>query len=797
MSDIGQFIGDNISLVKKPLRYLGGEYNASYKPFFNEPADGVNVVLAFPDTYEIGMSHMGIRLLYSILNSENNISCDRAYFPYPDMFASMKEHGIPMFSIEQRRPLEEFDIIGFSIQYELCYATMLQMLKYGNVGLRSLNRRECEPFVVAGGPVVSNPEPVAEFMDVIFIGDAEDTLPAFADIVRRGRAAGKTRKEILRETALSIPSAYVPAFYSCRFDADGKYMETVPLEKGIPRRIRKNLIDVTACSYPEKVIVPNVEIVHNRVSLEIMRGCVHGCRFCHAGYFYRPKREKNADALIEAAKNMLESSGFSEISLSSLSSVDYSQLVNVMKGIGAYSTKRNISIELPSSRLDNIDDELLRELSSVKKGGLTIAPEAGTQRMRDVVNKNLSDEDIKKAIDLAAVHRWNGVKLYFMVGLPTETPEDLDGIARILNYAASKRLKVRASVSVFTPKVHTPFQWEKQLQGEQLRNTYAHIAKLTNKKVKLSWRDEYLSYLEGLFSRADRRISDVLEDAVSEGICLDGWSEYFDKAAWMRILEKHGYNGECPQYAGPDDPLPWDIVDTGIDNDFFRSEREKAYAGETTPDCSLFCSACGVCGSGPALSLSDSPGILPGPGHEDDTAGDEIKMRIYFSRGKDMKYLSQKDLIGVVTSSLRRSGLDLAFSKGFSPHPKLSFCNPAPLGVETSNDFFEIELKRYKKMNLDTINSFFPSGFEIIRLEEVAKGDKISSFFMETASFAFFPRTIPEIEGVMSSDVRGASLYMKYDTRKVSLRKINEALYGEDFRRYDIHGVKREMIEKE
>ncbi len=800
MTTIREFLDSYVSTVEKPLRYLGREFGAEYKAMFTSPDEGLNTVLCFPDTYEIGMSHLGVRILYSLLNNHSSIMCDRAYFPYPDMLVLMDKHSIPMFSLEQQQPLSAFDAVGFSVQYEMSYPTILQMLKKGGITVLSDQRGEDEPFILAGGPVISNPEIIAPFVDIVFIGEAEHGYIQLLETIRNGRIKKQSREQILRSVT-EIPGVYVPRFYRPEYDGNGRL--TAITVDGAPARVQRRIEDLSQCPLPDRLIVPTVDIVHNRVSLEIMRGCARGCRFCHAGYYYRPLRERSCDGLIGTAEKILKQSGYNELSLLSLSSIDYSCISGLMQGIKAYADNERISLSLPSSRIDKLSDEVLAGIQDIKKTGLTIAPEAGTQRLRDVINKNISDEEIYAVIDTAYRRGWNTIKLYFMIGLPTETQADYDGIVEMLNRIARPGKKVNVTLSLFTPKPHTPFEREKQMSGAEYKAACQYIKSKVKRSVRISWRDEFITFLEGLFSRGDRRLAPLLTDAVDSEIFLDGWDEYIRKDTWRVLLEKHGITDAWLAERGNDEVLPWSMIDPLLTGAFLRSEREKAYRGELTPDCSTACSGCGSCGG--SLTISE-------PEKKNDIQKDpvvtakKINYRIYFSRDGVMKYLSQKDAINCIEFSLRRAGLPLAYTEGFSPHPKLSFCNPAPVGVRTVNDHFDIECTDTITATPAELSAFFPEGMTINAVGEC----KNEALFIETISFKSTEQSLRSltaeamsfvdnngktqyINGIETVTFNGGRISMRFDNRKTSIKKIMLYLGG-DHPRYDLHDTARESI---
>jgi len=806
---VDSLLEKDILAVQKPLRYLGGEYLAARKPFFSSPEEGLNVVLAFPDTYEVGMSHLGLKILYSLLNKRDSFMCDRVFAPYPDMKALMEEKGVALFALESRKFLRDFDVVGFSLQYELSFSTLLAMLKLSQITVRSALRRDEEPFIAAGGPVASNPEPLADFVDLFFIGDAEESFPEALEIIRRGRCENRSRREIIREIACNVPGVYAPLLYT-QTEAGGRYYRLEPVGKGIPAKVRRRVADLSRFPVPDTVPVPPTEVVHHRISLEVMRGCSRGCRFCHAGFFYRPKRERQAADLCGSAVSLLSSTGFTAISLASLSTSDYSEVLPLARALREYTSPRHIATEIPSSRLDSLDEALLREISSVKRGGLTLAPEAGTQRLRDVINKNITDQDIRQSLDKARALGWRAVKLYFMIGLPTETDEDLDGIAGLVNRLVGEKWAVRVSLSVFVPKPHTPFQWEEPLWGEELSRRYSYIYNKISRKAKVSWRSPLTALLEGIFSRGGRNLTPLLEAALEEGVYLDGWDEYLKKETWKSLVGRFVSVEEEMAEIDEEASLPWDIIDIGVRRSYLLAERSKAYKGEVTPPCTEECRKCGVCDDEirvrEAEPFSGSETMIP---PKEPTEAVRLKYRFWFRRTGTMRFLSQKDLILVIQASFMRAGVPMLFSEGFSPHPRLSFCQPAPLGIAVENDFFEGELTAPLEQGPEELSSCFPEGMEIIRADEVTDGSKANEFVLETVSFGITERRAERfsaqewvyfdekkekyvtIKGIKEKVREESRLLVTYDNREASLKKVTRYLLEGEEKPYPLNDIIR------
>lgn len=590
--------------VQKPGRYSGGEINSVIKD--KEKVD-VRFAFCFPDTYEIGMSHLGMKILYSQFNSREDIWCERVFAPWPDFEEAMRKNNIPLFALESRDSIKDFDFIGFTLQYEMCYTNVLNMLDLAGLPVRSEDRGELSPLVVAGGPCCCNAEPLADFIDLFFLGEGEEVDLEVIDLYKEFKKKGGSKAEFLRAAA-KIEGVYVPSLYDVCYNEDGTVKAVTPKD-GAPETVKKRIIkDMNKVFYPDKFVVPFIEIVHDRAVQEIFRGCIRGCRFCQAGFIYRPVREKSADTINRQAKALCESTGYDEISMSSLSTSDYTELEPLLNKMLCWTEPNEISLALPSLRVDNFSKELLEKINHVRKSGLTFAPEAGTQRLRDVINKNVTEEEIFRTCKTAFEGGYTAVKLYFMLGLPTETDEDLEGIAALgqkiidLFYSLPERPKgkspsVSISVSTFVPKPFTPFQFEPQIGKEEIERRQRHL-KYSNKnrRVNISWHDSSTSLLEGAFARGDRRLGRVIEAAFKKGCRFDSWNEFFKPELWEEAFREIGlspefYVGRKREY---DEINPWDHLDYGVTKKFLIKENELAHNAVTTPNCREKCAGCGA-----------------------------------------------------------------------------------------------------------------------------------------------------------------------------------------------------------
>ena len=591
--------------VQKPGRYVGGELNEVIK---NKRDVEVRFAFCFPDTYEVGMSHLGMKILYSQFNSVPYIWCERVFAPWVDMEEEMVKNHIPLYALESGDPLSDFDFIGFTLQYELSYTNMLNMLKLGEVPVTTEARgNELKHIVVAGGPCACNPEPIADFVDLFFIGEGEEVDLEVMELFRQCKKEGADKREFLRRCA-QIEGVYVPSLYEVAYHEDGTIKSFVPKD-GAPAVVHKRLmLDMDKSYYPDNFVVPMVEIVHDRAVQEIFRGCIRGCRFCQAGFIYRPVREKSPDTINAQCRALCENTGYDEVSLSSLSSSDYSQIVPLLEKLTEWSGEEKVSLSLPSLRVDGFTDEIMNKIKTVRKSGLTFAPEAGSQRMRDVINKNVQHDELLQTCATAFAGGWTTVKLYFMIGLPTETMDDVAAIAQLgqdvvdtyyhtPNHAKGKSVRVTVSASSFVPKPFTPFQWEPQDTISQLHEKQEHIKKsITTKKVQFNYHDADTSFLEAVFARGDRKLCRVMALACERGFHFDGWNDCFSLEKWMALFEECGIDPAF--YANRrrsfDEILPWDHIDYGVEKRFLQKECQKAYENTTTPHCRLKCSGCGA-----------------------------------------------------------------------------------------------------------------------------------------------------------------------------------------------------------
>ncbi len=607
-------LSDEILLkIEKPARYIGGEVNSVMK---NKDQVDIRFVMCFPDVYEIGMSHLGIQILYDMFNRREDVWCERVYSPWLDLDKVMREKNIPLFALESQEPVREFDFLGITIQFEMCYTNILQVLELSHIPLHAKDRTEADPIVIGGGPCTYNPEPLAEFFDIFYMGEGETVYDELLDAYKDWKGSGKSRREFL-ERAARVKGLYVPGFYDVEYNEDGTLKAFAPNNAHAPATVKKQVVmDVTDCPYPMKPVVPFIKATQDRVVLEIQRGCIRGCRFCQAGMIYRPTRERNVDKLKEYARTMLKNTGHEEISLSSLSSSDYSELKELVIFLIDEFKDKGINISLPSLRIDAFSLDVMSKVQDIRKSSLTFAPEAGSQRMRNVINKGLTEEDILSGAGQAFEGGWNKVKLYFMLGLPTEAEEDMREIAWLSDRVARRyyeipkeqrngKCQITASSSFFVPKPFTPFQWATMFPAEEYMRRASVVkeefnAQLNRKSLKYNWHDAQTTVLEGVMARGDRKVGAVIEEAYRLGCLFDSWTESFRNDLWMQAFKNTGieisfYN---LRQRDADELFPWDFIDIGVSRRFLRKEWERAMNAEVTPNCRMQCSGCGAAAFG-------------------------------------------------------------------------------------------------------------------------------------------------------------------------------------------------------
>ena len=821
-----------LSSVSKPSRYIGKEWNAVSSDNKKNP---LRFLLAFPDTYEIGMSHLGMRILYNLLNKEKDICAERVFAPARDYTEQLKENGLPVCSLETQTPICEFDIIGFSLQYELCYTNVLNLLNCGNIPLRSENRSLNDPFVVAGGPCVFNPEPMAYFFDAYLIGDSETMAIEVSRLIKKSKSENCSRQDILLKLSM-INGVYVPSLYETELDENtGKLV----VKKGdAPYPVRRRIeFDLDKFDYPLSFPVPYCEAIHDRINVEVSRGCNSGCRFCQAGIIYRPNRPRNPNTVMDIIMSNLTGTGYDEVSLTSLDLGSYPNLDEFVGCVMNKLRKNKISLSIPSVRTTAISENIAKQIQSVRKTGFTIAPEAGTQRLRDVINKNISEKDIYDAVGFAFSQGWQLIKFYFMIGLPTETDEDIEAIfqlseslSRIGKRISKKSGNVNVSISTFVPKPHTPFQWLPMIRRDDILAKQNRLLDLIKprKSIKLKWHDANSSYLEAIMSRGDRRIGDVIEHAFLNGACMDAWNDELRFDVWENSFSEVGIDPDSYLYKlySLDDRLPWSHIETGVKLEFLQQEYEKAFKGELTYPCGKNkCYNCGVCTQEYLMkkdvSLLEQPAETGVEINKDSDQNREFYSYTgYFKKTGSLKILSNRELINTIIRAFRRAGISINHSYGFNPHPRFSFGPALSVGMQALKDPFQFEIlekldaceiekrvneklpdelqifnisycDKVPKMHTLTINASYEIPHELSDEEIRDIKDKIENHFLKDK--ILFERTVKDgkikivdlKEGIIKIEIRKRSVYLEliHPTRS---QDVLDFFFGDKLDKYEI-----------
>jgi radical SAM family uncharacterized protein/radical SAM-linked protein len=743
--------------VEKPVRYLGSEMGAVKK----EKAE-LRFVLTFPDVYEVGMSHLGLRILYAVLNGLEWLAVERLYAPWPDMEELLRTTGAPLTTLESGMPPAQADILGFTLQYELSYTNILNILELSGIPLLAKERGDEFPLILGGGPCAYNPEPLADFFDAFLLGDGEEAVLEIAEACRSWKGSGRSKTELL-ETLAGIEGVYIPSFFDVRYDASGRIAGIVPLQEGYREVRRRFVADLDTAPYPSAPVIPFLKTVHDRVSMEIARGCTRGCRFCQAGYVYRPVRERTPERVLELVEQTLRNTGYDEISLLSLSTGDYGCIAPLLKTLMNRYADERIAVSFPSLRVGTLTQELVEEIKKVRKTGFTLAPEAGSKRLRQAINKGITEEDLLSNAFAAYSAGWRVIKLYFMIGLPGETMDDVLGIAELAKKVKMEGRRsgqggdVTVSVGTFVPKPHTPFQWEPQIDISEIREKQQFLRQeLRQRKLKLKWQDAPLSFLEGVFARGDRRLGRAIMKAHALGCRFDGWGEHFNFAAWQ---EAFAATGTDPLFYHRrrelDEILPWDHLDCGVTREFLLKERESALTGSPTLDCrSGACTGCGVCDFKEIRMRLNPPDFVETPVHafppvlEPPQLQEEAaRVRLRFRKTGAMRFLSHLEQLNLFVRAVGRARIPIRFSQGFHPHPRFSFATALSVGVESWAEYMDMEIASgYGADQVkERLNAVLPEHIEIMEAHEIPLRAESLSVIMERVRYRV---TLPVEDGL-------------------------------------------------
>lgn len=733
---------------------MGGEMGASATD-----KGELKVVLAFPDVYEVGMSHLGLQVLYYIMKGLPWVSVERVYAPWPDMEEMLRKQDTPLATLENSLALNQADILGFTLQYELSYSNIINMMELANIPLLAAERETGFPLVLGGGPCAYNPEPLADFFDAFLIGDGEEAIIEIAAVFREWKQSGGEKRVLLSRLA-TIEGVYVPSFFQFDYEESGRISARVALVDGYEKVKRRFVADLNAAQYPIEPVVPFLKTVHDRVSVEIARGCTRGCRFCQAGYIYRPVRERTPEKVLELVDQTLRATGYDEVSLLSLSSGDYGCITPLLKALMERYAAERIAVSLPSLRVGSLTAEMAEEIRKVRKTGFTLAPEAGSERLRLVINKGIAEDDLLEAAQAVYASGWRIIKLYFMIGLPTESMADVLGIAELAKKVKQQGKRggsggdVNVAVSSFVPKPHTPFQWEAQISYDEILEKQQFLRReLRERKLKLKWQDAPLSFLEGVFARGDRRLGKVLLAAHRLGCRFDGWAEHFNFAAWQEAFVATGieplfYHRQRDE----DELLPWDHLDCGVSREFLKKERFKAFAGEYTPDCRTdACTGCGVCDFGQIrMRLVKGEGAEPLIARSsvaEEDSGQTDRVRIRFHKTGRMSYLSHLEQLNLFTRAIGRGRIPIRYSQGFHPHPRFSFATALSVGVESYAEYMDMDIAGGfgPDQLMDRLNAVLPVGIKIVEAAVIPAKSPSLATIMDKVRYRV---TLPEEAGV-------------------------------------------------